>query len=294
MSRIENRCFYASAVAHGVLLIAVVIGSAFYRPMEKFPEENLPLPLQMIAIDGRSRGGGNPDITEPPAPAAAAPAPSPNQPKIEEAPAPAAPTPKPPPIEKPVIKNAEIPLPAKAAKSPKAADKPPEKKIAIADTSKPVKRTNDKAKQKSTLTEDTDRQARQLAAARRDALNKITSSFGSSLSSPVNINVESPGPGGQAFWNYGQIIVGIYQKACGKPQDTLDENAVVQVTVTIARDGHVINARVAEPSGVTALDKLVRQTLDRVRQFPPFPEGATDSERTFNIDFKPKPTQSTG
>ena len=68
----------------------------------------------------------------------------------------------------------------------------------------------------------------------------------------------------------------------------VSDNANTKVSVTIANDGTVISARIITPSGDAGLDASVQRTLERVRFIAPFPEGATEKERTYIINFNPK------
>jgi TonB family protein len=58
--------------------------------------------------------------------------------------------------------------------------------------------------------------------------------------------------------------------------------------VTIANDGRVTEAHIVAPSGDSSVDNSVQRTLDRVRQLEPFPDGSTDKERTYIINFNLK------
>ena len=73
-----------------------------------------------------------------------------------------------------------------------------------------------------------------------------------------------------------------------------NDDANAKVTVTIARDGTVISARILTPSGDAGVDASVQRTLDRVTFIAPFPEGATETERTYTINFNLKAKRSLG
>ena len=64
--------------------------------------------------------------------------------------------------------------------------------------------------------------------------------------------------------------------------------------VTVARSGRVLNWEVRRPSGNSAIDRSVRETLQKVLQFEPFPASFRDAQRTFNIDFNLKAKRNTG
>ena len=72
------------------------------------------------------------------------------------------------------------------------------------------------------------------------------------------------------------------------PGETASDDANVKVRVTIASDGRVISAQVIGPSGDASVDRSVQNTLDRVTDIAPFPDGSTDTERTYIINFNLK------
>jgi len=72
------------------------------------------------------------------------------------------------------------------------------------------------------------------------------------------------------------------------PDNAQNDEANTKVTVTIANDGNVISARIITPSGDPGVDASVQQTLDRVTFVAPFPEGSTDKERPYTINFNLK------
>ena len=60
------------------------------------------------------------------------------------------------------------------------------------------------------------------------------------------------------------------------------------MTVTIARDGTVISARIVDRSGSPVVDQSVQATLDRVRYAAPLPDDAKEDQRTITIYFDVK------
>jgi len=286
MSRLQKKCFLASAALHTLLIVVLFVGSAFFVSKEK----NLAAPpLTFIPnniLDSALSGGGNPHGSPPPPAPAKVETPQPKietpvPPKVE----PAKPAPEPP-------RKIETPVKKIGTTKAREVDPPPVSKTADKrpkiDLSKPVTRKTDTGKQNDPA-EATNSQREKAAAARAALASGIKSSLNSlknNLSSPISI--EPLGPGGAAFANYGQIVVSIYEAAWIIPNDVSDDNSAVMVSVTIARDGRVITARVTQRSGKTAVDKSVQQTLEKVRFIAPFPAGATDAERTFEINFNLK------
>jgi TonB family protein len=105
--------------------------------------------------------------------------------------------------------------------------------------------------------------------------------------------VEMPGPGGEAFINYADLIWTKYYQAWQRPEDH-EVRSPVKVEIVVNRDGRIVSANIVSPSGDASMDKSVRQVLDRVRNLPPFPEGAKDPQRKFTIQFILKSKRSFG
>lgn len=97
-----------------------------------------------------------------------------------------------------------------------------------------------------------------------------------------------PGNSSAAYANYAEVVKSVYQQAWVPPSHAANDEANTKVRVTIARDGTVISARIIEPSGDASVDASVRRTLERVQFIAPFPEGSTDKERTYIINFNLK------
>ena len=100
--------------------------------------------------------------------------------------------------------------------------------------------------------------------------------------------VDMPGDSSVAYANYASVVKSIYEQAWMPPDNTASDNANAKVTVTIASDGTVISAQVISSSGDDSVDSSVQRTLDRVTFIAPFPEGTTDKQRTYTINFNLK------
>ena len=270
----------------------------------------------------------------PVAPAVVEPVPVPKavEPPRPVEPTPPPPTPKPKPAEP--VKKKEVakepppkvtkveprPLPVTAkgkeapvkkdAKKTKEPEPPPTKSaptkstIKIADTTKNlVSRKNEedaKAKQRAADEE----RALSVAAAKAEQqahlqrvakMKSILGGIQGGLSSPVDIHIDAGGgPNALAFLNYGQMMVRIYEQMWLVPPNLGDSLSVVGVTVTVARNGRVLEWDLRKPSGNSAVDKSVRETLQKVIQFEPFPASFREPQRTFNIDFNLKAKRTTG
>jgi len=122
-------------------------------------------------------------------------------------------------------------------------------------------------------------------------ISGVASRLSRKLTTKTTIGV--PGPGGEAFASYSQVIISIYQRAWLQPMG-VEKTAAVKATVTIARDGRVLSARITKLSGNRAVDDSVEQVLQRVKEVRPFPEGAKDDTRTFDLSFELTPAELSG
>jgi len=287
MNRLQKKCLVASLAMHGFLLLLLVLGSAFFVPGKR-KSSDLPLfkvvPRRLVD-DALSGGGGNPKI-----------APSDAQPKGETLlpqPPPPQPVVRPPapqpqkPVELPTVKKPDPVTPTKtpAPKLKETAKKPSETAPSTpALELKPATRKSvDLAKQQreaeaKKAAEAGKRLATELSKARESLMEGFKS----------GTKVEIHGPGGEAYANYAQMVKMVYEDAWQIPSDLLDEDSTAKVTVTIARSGDVLSARIERRSGNSTLDKSVQRTLDKVKFVAPFPEGAKEEQRTFTINFNLK------
>jgi TolA protein len=129
-------------------------------------------------------------------------------------------------------------------------------------------------------------EAQRMQVIRSQRFNGAIAGLQKGLSSTTSVSV--PGTGGATYASYGQFVDLVYRAAWApfKPQETGDKSASVMVKIIIGRDGRVISSEIVRRSGNAALDKSVRSALDRVRTIGrPFPEGATDEQRQFDIEF---------
>jgi TonB family protein len=308
MTRLTKKCLAASAVTHGLLLVIVVVGSAFIPAKPKFQPpafEFVPLDAKLIEED--LVGGGNPNVTEVPqqAPLQQVPqtqaTPQPQPQKVQQS---DPPKPEPKPEKKPdPVKTAEKPV-DKTPDPPKVVndrfkldDKSKIKKIDKPEKTETAKKTIDfdtsKVVRKKITPENSDSsnaadaaaskaQAKALAQ-RSAALEQILGKIQSGVSGSTSI--EFPGPGGQAYVGYGIYLKKIYEEAWIPPAAARDNEPIVAVEIVVAKDGRVLSSQILKGSGNSNLDRSVQNTLNRVKKVRPFPEGSTDEKRTFKLNF---------
>ncbi len=271
MNRLQKKCAIATAGFHLLLLVILIVGPGFFAPKPKADDLQILDVIPANLIDAAFNSGVR--NAQPPPPAVQ-PAPQP------PAPQPVVTPPAPPKVEtpEPIIKQVVKAL----TPEPKPAEKP---KIQI--STQLVTRTA----LKNLTTNPTDDSRRQQRL-RQQAFQNAVRSLRNNLTSTTTIDM--PGNSSVAYANYASVVKSVYEQAWVPPDDAQNDDANVKVTVTIARDGTVNSARILTPSGDAGVDASVQRTLDRVTFIAPFPEGTTEPERTYTINFNLKAKRSLG
>lgn len=308
MKRTQLRCFVASICLHTLLVSVLFVGPAFL-PSKPPPPQELLNELAILdfaplkTTDEMISGGGNPNAKPPK---------SEEQPKVD--PTQPAPKPKPPPkVElpppketKPEPKRMLEPEPEKNAPPPSRINpdsiEPVEKKPRLPDVStKIVTRKNTKAieaweRVRKEAAERARQQQEAYEARQRlaSSLARAANNIAEGLSSTTTIELRGPGGGGVPYANFLLAVKSRYTHAWIVPDGVTDDRAIAEVTVKIARDGRVLDARITKPSGNAAVDRSIEDTLARVRFAAPLPEGAKEDHRTVSISFNVKAKRSTG
>jgi TonB family protein len=291
MTRLEKKCLLASTGAHGVLAALLLVTPLMVASKR---QEFITMPVLTFIpsrlVDGAMGGGGSPDAKTLPNPPKAdlkqplVLAPPPTAPAQESAPPKeeAKPTPKDPePSPKARPKKSGEPVPAKSAKTETTQEGEGKRKKKIE-----ISLERDSGPSKAEL--ETQARAKALADARaaqarfKSGLNQVLGAISQGVSSGTVVDI--PGPGGEAYADYGQWVVAVYHRAWTPPSNLADEQATVTARVVILRDGTVESFKVIQGSGHPALDRSVER-LRNVDHIARFPEGAPDEKRTFIIDF---------
>lgn len=272
MNRLQKKCVIATVGFHLLLLTILIVGPAFYSRREQ-PDnlqvlDVIPANLVYAAMDSGVRNAQPPaPTTKPilaqPQPQPTPPAPKPVEPspslmaKVEKLfkPEPAKPTPDSTPVEKPE-KSHEHKIQVNTQLVTRAAS-----------PSSPDNSRQEKLREQAVL---------------RNAIRNLKHNFTPSTT------VDMPGDSSVAYANYASVVKSIYEQAWLPPDNTASDDANVKVTVTIASDGMVVSARIIAPSGDDNVDNSIQRTLDRVTIIRPFPEGSTDKQRTYTINFNLK------
>jgi TonB family protein len=284
MNRLEKKCVLAAAGFHLLLLLLLLVGPAFLSSREK--PDNMPV-LDFIpfkTVDAMVSGGGNP-AAKPQAPAPlpqpAAPA-TPPAPKAVPPPEIAKPEPAPPKeTTKETVKETK--------KDPDSLETVKDRRRKVDVSTTLVKHSPDEFSESKARA---DAQAREKAAETKRqtaaAISQTVRGIQSGLSGGTTIELKGPGGGGLPYANWKQAVKSVYDAAWILPAGITADSATTSVTVTIARDGTVISARIVDRSGSAVVDQSVQATLDRVRYAAPLPDDAKEDQRTITIYFDVK------
>ena len=281
-NRLQKKCFIASTGFHLFLLMILLFGSAFLSSDKPRPDLQMLDVIPVKIIEAPFVGGGSPNVKPPPPadqpqPPEPTPVTQPTPPPLKQDEAPPKPEPKVVTRDRDALDN----------EKPTKADKP---KINLKTVTRP--KNGETAKNSSTnKTSDSKETSKEIAA-----LQSALRSLKQNLSSATEVGIQ--GPGGEAYAGYENVIQSIYQHRYDQELLTAGDVGTqvveVEVEVIIARSGSVLSARLTKPSGNAAMNRVVQRVLERVGYIAPFPEGAKDSQRTFNIIFELKPKKAIG
>jgi len=281
MNRNQKKCFIASSGLHLLLLVILFVGPAFLSSSEK--SDSRP-PIDFIAlktIDEALSGGGGPNARPL--------APAPVAPKVETPKAeilqPVPPTPRVEKVETPKVETPER----------DTFDTKPAKKLPNVSLKPVVRPKNSKAKVKPTTDPDseTDAAAEQQSRLAGLARNAAKNLHGA-LSASTEITMPGPGGGGVPYANFLDAVKKVYSDAWIVPDGVTDDEATATASVTIARDGTVVNSRLIQSSGNALADQSVEMVLRRVTFAATLPDGAKESQRTVKVKFNVKAKRGLG
>ena len=275
MNRLQKKCVMATVGIHLLLLTILIVGPAFFNPQPKPDDTQLLDVIPANLIDAAFNSGVK---------GATPPAPTPVV--VPQPPAPPTPTVQPPPpVPKPVVPPTPT-LMDRVEKyfKPELVKPTPD----LTPVEKPAKSEPHKIQPNLTPTVRTAPKNNPTPdTTQRDtrALNTTLKNLRKNLSSPTEVTL--PGDSTVAYANYASIVKSVYDAAWTLP-DTIAGDENITVKVTIASDGTVLSARIIERSGDAPVDASVQRALDRVTFVAAFPEGSSDKQRTYTINFNPQ------
>jgi len=288
MNRLQKKCLIAAAGTH-FLLVVVLLCSGFIKSKPKLDDSQVLDVIPAKAVDAAMQSGVRNTQQQPPTP--------PTPPEPPQPPTPAPPTPevkhveppkpvehvKPPEPIEPEVTKPEEPAPAKP--------KPPKHVIDVSLTPVVPKKTTEPDHSEADARA-AEKAAKKAHDAKVRAMQRVLNTIKESTSSATT--VELKGDSTVAYANYASIVKSVYTRKWILPDNAANDEANVKVSVTIARDGRVIEAHIVERSGDSSLDSSVQRTLERVQEIAPFPDDATDKERTYIIYFDLKAKRMLG
>jgi TonB family protein len=313
MNRLQKKCLIATASGHLLLLLILLVGPGFFTSKPKPDDTELLDVIPSTLVDAAFSSGVkdaqapplNPTpMVQPPTPQPPTPQP-PQPPQPQPKPAVQPPEPKPTPVKQPDAEPAQDedkPSPDSLEPAVKPVKPKPHvinvdlgKKVVHKVSPKDTAAAERAAEKAAAIAEEN--AARAAAASRAKSLAKAFSGVTSYINghSSSSTSVEMPGNGSVSYASYASAVKTIYEHAWASFDDAaIDHDVVTTVSVTIARDGRVLSSHIVDRSGDTQVDTSVRRTLDSVDFVAPFPEGATEKERTFTIKFDHKAKRMLG
>ncbi|MEY4386718.1 MAG: TonB terminal [Verrucomicrobiota bacterium] len=301
MDRLTKKCFLGSGIVHGTLVLLLIVGPALMpSDSSKVDQSQILTVIPDVALSSGATvmgfgtpNGGKADPTPPPKVQVVEPKPPVPPPVTRVEP------PKDKPVTPPKTNDRDIKdAPKNPTRDPDALESNKSKKPLV-DVKNLVVRDPSKTKPTANKTADTtaadESRARAEAKRRADIINAAAGSIRSGASTGVEVGpVGLPTGSGPSVGAFGDILRTIYFNNWHEPSDATSEDAVVRVTVTIARDGSVISGRITKSSGDPAVDRTVEQTLRNVTYVKPFPADWKESQRQFQLNFSLKAKRSQG
>jgi len=269
MNRLQKKCALVTVGIHLLLVTILIVGPGFFAPKPKADDLQILDVIPANLIDAAFNSGVHDATPPPPTPIVTPPAPTPPAPTPIVTPPPAS-------VEPPEPVRPEVREPTP---EPKPADKP---KIQI--NTQLVTRNAPKNTTSANQQNDLQRQQQQRARAFQNAVRSLKNNFTSAT------KIDVPGAGSVSYASYDAVVKSVYERTMNTflPNEIANDNEITKVRVTIASDGTVTSSRIVSPSGDPVWDAAVQHTLDRVTYIAPFPEGATEKERTYPISFNPQ------
>ncbi len=283
MTRLQKKCLIAAAGTH-LLAVVAVLCSGFITSKPKPDDSQVLDVIPATLIDAAFNSGVKNAQPPPPAPMVKPPEPQPQ-------PTPEPPKPEVKPVEPVTPPEKNQPEDLKPAEKPET-EKPKPKEHVIKPDLTPVVRKKTVEDKSAAETERAAKEAKRVRDARLKAIRDAARAIEKNASSSTTVDM--PGDSTVAYANYASIVKSVYTQAWIPPTDTASDDANVKVSVTIANDGRVINAHIVGWSDDASVDRSVQNTLDRVREIAPFPDGSTDKERTYIINFNLKAKRMLG
>lgn len=295
MNRLQKKCVIGTAGIHLLLFLILIVGPAFFNRQPKADNTVLDM-IPANLVDNALNSGVQNAQPPPPAPVTPPtpqdlrpPPPIRTQPQVVQPPPPQ-PTPKivqPDPSFLEQVKRYFEPKPTPAVTPDMTPVNRPEKSHQNNQNNIDVNTTLVKRKPVKNSRHTNPDNSQNTAA-----INNAIQSLSHHLSSATKIDI--PGNATAAYANYATVVRSVYEQMLltQKPEQVAREDETTKVKIVVTRDGTVVSSSIISRSGDPAWDDAVQRTLDKVTFIAPFPDGATDNERSYNLSFNPEVEQS--
>jgi TonB family protein len=280
MNRLQKKCVIGTVGIHLLLLVILIVGPAFFNREPKTDNTQILDVIPSTLVDAAVNSGVQ--NAQPPAPTPVV-------------------------IPKPVQPLQSIPLPPKIVTPPPTPTPTPTPSLldrvekyfkptpTVTPNTAPVERqTKPQQNNINVNTQLVKRTAPKNTPQHNNsqAINNTVRSLSHELSSSTKVDL--PGNASASYASYASVIKTVYDRALlpHVPSEVADKSEKTEVKIVIGSDGTVISSEIISPSGDPAWDNSVQRTLDSVTFVAPFPEGATEKERTYTLGFTPEVEQS--
>ena len=280
MNRLQKKCVIGTVGIHLLLLLILIVGPAFFNQEPKLDNSQILEVIPSNLIDANANSGVQ--NAQPPAPTPVV-IPKPVQPlqsiplppKIVTPPPTPTPTPTPSLLDR--VKNYFTTTPTVTPNLTPTEHQPKPQQNNINVSTQLVKRTAPKNTPQHNNSQ---------------AINNTVKNLSHELSSATTVNM--PGHATASYASYASVIKTVYDRALlpHVPSEVANKSEKTEVKIVIGSDGTVISSEIISPSGDPAWDNSVQRTLDSVTFVAPFPDGATEKERTYTLGFTPEVEQS--
>lgn len=276
MNRLQKKCVIVSTGLHALLVGILLFGSAFFNSQPKDEQHPLLTAFDPSMINDLLTKGGNPNVAVVPPPS------HPPSPPSEHKQQEVARVVDPPKPRRIVHEEPDPPVRRFSEDAPPP--KPKKRETLTADDLKLAKPRSTKTRKVKQQSESPTSESDNTAQRESQQVARSLRTLSKDLSSRTTVQeFTGPGGGGPLSAAYRDILANTYDSAWSSPPDLSDENAKVAISVTIARDGRVINGRIINTSHNSAMDRSIQILLDTVTYVAPFPAGWSESERSFEI-----------
>ncbi len=295
MNRLEKKCFITVASAHGLMVVILFVGPAFFVSSQKSADFK-PITVFSAADVTMAMSSGQ-RVESAPANPLPPPPPATEPPKEAQKPIDVPPPPK--NNLKPPVKDLDVEKPTKPTlHGDDPVIKPTKQHVVQIDNSELTpNKNNDAEKLRAERKAEAERRARAQAAAEARQRAELAKEFGDGVTSlnrdlsgktPLTIH---PGGGesGPAAVNYFQLVQSTLENAW-HPSETLgDDTPTATISIVISRDG-TLRGHISKRSGNGLMDKSVQNVLDTVTSVQPFPADLTAQQlpATFTFNIKAK------